>query len=74
MTAPSRARTDATERARARPRPDCGELSDALVLFDAAETVEQSNPDLVGGLSAYKANSAHGPFVHVDVRGRRARW
>ena len=48
--------------------------ADALVLFDAAETVERTNPDLIGGLSAYKANSAHGPFVHVDVRGRRARW
>ncbi|HET9251324.1 MAG TPA: hypothetical protein VFP58_04335 [Candidatus Eisenbacteria bacterium] len=48
--------------------------ADALVLFDAAETVERAHPDLVGGLSAYKANSAHGPFVHVDVRGRRARW
>jgi glucose-6-phosphate 1-dehydrogenase len=33
MNAPSRAKTDATERARARPRPDCDELSDALVLF-----------------------------------------
>lgn len=48
--------------------------ADALVLFDAAEAVERAHPDLVGGLSAYKANSAHGPFVHVDVRGRRARW
>jgi hypothetical protein len=48
--------------------------ADALVLFHAAETVERANPDLVGGLSAYQANSAHGPFVHVDVRGRRARW
>ena len=47
---------------------------DALVLFAAAEKVERNHPDLVGGLSAYKANSAHGPFVHVDVRGRRARW
>ena len=47
---------------------------DALVLFAAAEHVEKSHPDLVGGLSAYKANDAHGPFVHVDVRGRRARW
>jgi Peptidase M15 len=47
---------------------------DALVLFAAAERVERKHPDLVGGLSAYKANSAHGPFVHVDVRGRRARW
>ncbi len=30
--------------------------------------------DLVGGLSAYGANAAHGPFVHVDARGYRARW
>lgn len=28
----------------------------------------------VGGLGLYKANSAHGPFVHVDVRGNKARW
>lgn len=27
-----------------------------------------------GGIAAYSANSAHGPFVHVDVRGYRARW
>jgi hypothetical protein len=48
--------------------------ADAVVLFEVAESVERAHPDLVGGLSAYKANSAHGPFVHVDVRGRRARW
>jgi len=29
---------------------------------------------LVGGLGRYDANEAHGPFVHVDVRGTRARW
>ena len=28
----------------------------------------------IGGLGVYSANSAHGPFVHVDVRGSRARW
>ena len=28
----------------------------------------------VGGLGIYKANSAHGPFIHVDVRGTKARW
>lgn len=28
----------------------------------------------IGGLGVYGANSAHGPFVHVDVRGKRARW
>jgi hypothetical protein len=28
----------------------------------------------IGGLGLYKANSAHGPFVHIDVRGTKARW
>jgi hypothetical protein len=28
----------------------------------------------LGGLARYKKTSNHGPFVHVDVRGRRARW
>ena len=27
-----------------------------------------------GGMSVYRRNSAHGPFVHIDARGRRARW
>lgn len=30
--------------------------------------------DRIGGLGVYGANSAHGPFVHVDVRGALARW
>lgn len=49
-------------------------VADARELLEIAQSVEQSNPDLVGGLSAYKANSAHGPFVHVDARGVKARW
>jgi hypothetical protein len=28
----------------------------------------------VGGLASYRKTVDHGPFVHVDVRGRRARW
>ncbi len=28
----------------------------------------------IGGLGIYKSNYAHGPFIHVDVRGFRARW
>jgi hypothetical protein len=28
----------------------------------------------LGGLARYKKTRNHGPFVHVDVRGRRARW
>jgi len=29
---------------------------------------------LRGGIGAYPATSRHNPFVHVDVRGFRARW
>ncbi len=47
---------------------------DAQVLAQAAENVEREHPDLTGGVGIYKATSAHGPFVHIDVRGTRARW
>ena len=29
---------------------------------------------LIGGMGTYKANSRHGPFIHVDTRGYKARW
>lgn len=29
---------------------------------------------LSGGLGVYRPNKAHGPFVHVDTRGKDARW
>jgi hypothetical protein len=48
--------------------------ADATTLAKAFERVEQRYPDLTGGVAAYKATRAHGPFVHVDVRGERARW
>ena len=48
--------------------------ADATVLAKAFERVEQQYPDLTGGVAVYKATRAHGPFVHVDVRGERARW
>ena len=47
---------------------------DANVLAQAAERVEREHPDLIGGVGIYHATSAHGPFVHIDVRGTRARW
>jgi hypothetical protein len=49
-------------------------VRDARLLLEVAEGVEWAHPELVGGLSAYPATSAHGPFVHVDTRGTRARW
>ena len=47
---------------------------DAKILATAAEHVELAHPELVGGIGIYRATSAHGPFVHIDVRGVRARW
>lgn len=49
-------------------------VRDARVLYAVAEGVEAQHPELAGGLSAYSGNSAHGPFVHIDARGARARW
>jgi hypothetical protein len=47
---------------------------DAQIIIEAAERVERRFPDLVGGAGRYRANRAHGPFAHIDVRGYRARW
>ncbi|HEX6632118.1 MAG TPA: D-Ala-D-Ala carboxypeptidase family metallohydrolase [Gemmatimonadaceae bacterium] len=47
---------------------------DVRVMLAAVERVERRYPDLLGGAGVYRATSAHGPFVHVDVRGTRARW
>ena len=50
------------------------DLKDARILASAAEAVERKNPELAGGIGIYPSNSAHGPFVHIDARGSRARW
>lgn len=55
------------------------DVADARLLFDMVEQVERSERVglpriLVGGLKAYRRNQVRGPFVHVDVRGRAARW
>lgn len=49
---------------------------DAAALYDLLDQASRRPPflSLVGGLGEYGANHAHGPFVHVDVRGARARW
>lgn len=49
-------------------------LKDATLLATVVDRVEQQHPALVGGVGIYPATNAHGPFVHVDVRGARARW
>ena len=47
---------------------------DATVLMGMVVDVERSSKELVGGLGAYPGTRAHGPFVHLDVRGTPARW
>lgn len=47
---------------------------DAKYLARVVESVEADYPALAGGVGIYSATSAHGPFVHVDVRGAKARW
>jgi hypothetical protein len=42
---------------------------DAEVLYRLFDGLQNS-----GGLGKYHATAAHGPFVHVDLRERRARW
>lgn len=49
--------------------------SDAEFLYDFAASLFTSEDDLPpGGLGAYGPNAIRGPFVHVDGRGRPARW
>ena len=52
------------------------DIRDAAVLYQLIDR-HQADPEyrsLIGGLAMYSSTSAHGPFVHVDVRGYSARW
>lgn len=50
------------------------DIRDAIRLARIVEQVEAKYPELVGGLGVYRATGSHGPFVHIDARGERARW
>jgi uncharacterized protein YcbK (DUF882 family) len=49
-------------------------IADARVVDQAVDRVEAAHPELVGGTGVYPAASGHGPFIHIDTRGYRARW
>lgn len=49
-------------------------IADAQFLAQVADQVEKEHPELTGGVGIYQATGAHGPFVHIDVRGVKARW
>lgn len=48
-------------------------IEDAQLLMRMVEDLDD-DPRLVGGASVYPSTPEHGPFVHVDTRGYRARW
>lgn len=52
------------------------DTGDAKFLLKIAEAIDKSSlwSWLKGGAGIYKANSAHGPYLHVDTRGYIARW
>ncbi len=49
---------------------------DTALFYDLIETLYETKTyePFQGGLGNYGSTSSHGPFVHVDVRGFRARW
>jgi hypothetical protein len=49
-------------------------IGDARVILQALDRVEAAHPELVGGGGVYPAEAGHGPFIHIDSRGYRARW
>ncbi|HEX2121452.1 MAG TPA: D-Ala-D-Ala carboxypeptidase family metallohydrolase [Thermoanaerobaculia bacterium] len=52
------------------------DTGDARFILRVAEQIDQS-PEwnwLKGGAGVYHANSAHGPYIHIDARGYVARW
>lgn len=50
------------------------DIGDARFILAAVNRVEAAHPSLIGGCGVYRANSAHGPFTHIDTRGYPARW
>ena len=50
--------------------------ADAIALYDLFDAAlrESGAPGFAGGLAHYGSTTAHGPFVHVDLRGYEARW
>ena len=47
-------------------------FADTRVVARAVEAVEQEHPDLAGGMGLYNRGDAS--YVHIDARGKRARW
>ena len=47
---------------------------DSRLVAEAVERVERAHPELVGGMGLYVSSRYSHGYVHIDARGRRARW
>lgn len=52
------------------------DFRDAQWLYKIADDLfsRPANRRFRGGLGVYRSTAAHGPFLHIDARGVRARW
>ena len=52
------------------------DVNDSKYLSDIIEQMlaDPAHAKFEGGMGFYPATRAHPPFVHVDVRGFKARW
>jgi len=48
--------------------------ADSRLVALAVEMVEQDHPELQGGMGVYTSRRYSTPYVHIDARGKRARW
>ena len=48
--------------------------ADSRLVALAVEMVEEDHPELKGGMGVYTSRRYRTPYVHIDARGRRARW
>ena len=48
--------------------------SDTWLVARAVDRVEEENPELMGGMGVYTSEKYNQPYVHIDARGKKARW
>jgi len=48
--------------------------ADSRIVASAVDSVEESHPDLIGGLGLYTSDRYRTSYVHIDARGHRSRW
>jgi uncharacterized protein YcbK (DUF882 family) len=49
-------------------------IDDSRVIAGRGRSSRGRSPETIGGAGVYTAAPGHGPFIHIDTRGYRARW